>query len=373
MAHDRAWHGHRHRRRRRRRSSQRPRCRRSTSSARCRLAASVGEILQTPPAYSALKVDGQRAYALARARRGRSRSRLGRSPSTTCACSTGADRADARGHVLARAPTSASLARDIALALGTVGHLSRPGPHPRRPLLRSTDALTAGRARRRRRRAACCRRAAPCPTRPRRLGRDRRWRALANGQPAARPDGLRAEVVWVYDPDGSAGRAWRAADGTLLRPRLPYEAKPAIVTIGNFDGVHLGHQKLIQPGRRPRPRARAVQPGHHLRAAPRAGALPRAQADATCRRPRSASELLHAMRHRRRLDLPVHAPSWRGSSRRLHAHGHRAPADRRVVGRRRLRAGPRSAGHDLRAGRDWQRHRLGPAHGPAATCSKARS
>ena len=44
-------------------------------------------------------------------------------------------------------------------------------------------------------------------------------RQFANGQPIPTSSGLRADHVWVYDPDGHLiGLA--AADGHLLRPRL---------------------------------------------------------------------------------------------------------------------------------------------------------
>ena len=82
-----------------------------------------GEQLQTPPAYSAVKVGGRRAYELARARRdARARSRA-RSPSTAPSCSAhDGERARVRDRVL-------------------VGHLRALARHgPGRRLLRGARA-----------------------------------------------------------------------------------------------------------------------------------------------------------------------------------------------------------------------------------------
>jgi tRNA pseudouridine55 synthase len=88
------------------------------------LPAFIGEIEQVPPAYSAIKVEGQRAYALARAdqpvnlvaRRVRiDELRLVEQADTDHA--TFEVRAGKGAYMR-------SLARDLALALGTVGHVS---------------------------------------------------------------------------------------------------------------------------------------------------------------------------------------------------------------------------------------------------------
>jgi tRNA pseudouridine55 synthase len=88
----------------------------------------TGPIEQVPPAYSALKVDGQRAYDLARS--GEDVVLATRSV-TIHALSTG--QSPAAGDALESATLTAhvskgtyirSLARDIALALGTVGHVT---------------------------------------------------------------------------------------------------------------------------------------------------------------------------------------------------------------------------------------------------------
>ena len=97
----------------------------------------TGPIEQTPPAYSALKVDGERAYDLARA--GVEVSLASRSvvvhslrSSSAAALSArhlplaGEDRLDEitlLAHV-SKGTYIRSLARDIALALGTVGHVT---------------------------------------------------------------------------------------------------------------------------------------------------------------------------------------------------------------------------------------------------------
>jgi hypothetical protein len=44
-------------------------------------------------------------------------------------------------------------------------------------------------------------------------------RKFGNGQPVPLPAGLRADHVWVYDPDGHL-IGLGAADGQMLRPRL---------------------------------------------------------------------------------------------------------------------------------------------------------
>lgn len=96
------------------------------------LLAFTGAIVQTPPAYSALKIDGERAYKLARAGEVVV---LAERHLTIFAL----DLLDARAHAADFAVTCSkgtyirSLARDLALALGTVGHVAalrrtRAGP-----------------------------------------------------------------------------------------------------------------------------------------------------------------------------------------------------------------------------------------------------
>jgi tRNA pseudouridine55 synthase len=91
-----------------------------------------GPIVQTPPAYSALKVDGERAYKLARA--GETVELAARNLTIYALDLIGGDAGSARFEVICSKGTYVrSLARDIALALGTVGHVSalrrtRAGP-----------------------------------------------------------------------------------------------------------------------------------------------------------------------------------------------------------------------------------------------------
>ena len=96
------------------------------------LARFTGPIEQVPPAFSALMVDGQRAYDLAR--KGEAVELKTRSVTVSSLELTGADEFSATliAHV-SKGTYIRSLARDIALALGTVGHVTmlrrlRAGP-----------------------------------------------------------------------------------------------------------------------------------------------------------------------------------------------------------------------------------------------------
>jgi tRNA pseudouridine55 synthase len=83
----------------------------------------TGTILQAPPVYSAIKVDGRRAYALARAS---SPPALPRRPVQIAALRLIAvpdrDHADCEA-VVGKGTYIRALARDLAVALGTVGHV----------------------------------------------------------------------------------------------------------------------------------------------------------------------------------------------------------------------------------------------------------
>lgn len=88
------------------------------------LAGFVGEIDQVPPAFSALKVDGQRAYDLAR--RGEApelAARRVRIDALALLAVPGADRAEFE-LVCGKGTYVRSLARDLGRALGTVGHVA---------------------------------------------------------------------------------------------------------------------------------------------------------------------------------------------------------------------------------------------------------
>ena len=92
----------------------------------------TGEIEQVPPAYSALKVDGKRAYDLARAGEEvelASRKVIDPRPDRPASqANSGTDRAGRasipRPLRVSKGTYIRSLARDIAHALGTVGHVT---------------------------------------------------------------------------------------------------------------------------------------------------------------------------------------------------------------------------------------------------------
>jgi tRNA pseudouridine55 synthase len=85
----------------------------------------TGTIMQTPPVYSAIKIAGRRAYALARA---------GRAPplnprpvevlSLRLTATSEPDHADCEA-VVGKGAYIRALARDLALALGTLGHVTQ--------------------------------------------------------------------------------------------------------------------------------------------------------------------------------------------------------------------------------------------------------
>jgi tRNA pseudouridine55 synthase len=91
---------------------------------RAALPAFIGEIQQRPPAFSALKIDGQRAYDLARA--GEAVEMKPRAVTIGRLELLGRPDADHADFVVGcgKGTYIRSLGRDLALALGTVGHLS---------------------------------------------------------------------------------------------------------------------------------------------------------------------------------------------------------------------------------------------------------
>ena len=96
----------------------------SPEAVEAALARFVGEIEQVPPIYSAIKVDGERAYDLARA--GEAVELKARRVTIYEARLLGCPDADhAEIEILCSKGTYVrSLARDLSLALGTVGHVS---------------------------------------------------------------------------------------------------------------------------------------------------------------------------------------------------------------------------------------------------------
>ena len=83
----------------------------------------TGPIRQRPPAYSALKVDGERAYALARAGESVELAERELVIHSLTLLETDGDSATLDVHC-SKGTYVRSLARDIALALGTLGHVS---------------------------------------------------------------------------------------------------------------------------------------------------------------------------------------------------------------------------------------------------------
>ncbi|MBU6269232.1 MAG: tRNA pseudouridine(55) synthase TruB [Sphingomonadales bacterium] len=83
----------------------------------------TGPIEQVPPAYSALKVDGERAYDLARAGKDVALATRRVTIHELAIAAGDADSATLVAHV-SKGTYIRSLARDIALALGTVGHVT---------------------------------------------------------------------------------------------------------------------------------------------------------------------------------------------------------------------------------------------------------
>lgn len=96
----------------------------SEVAIRAALPAFIGTISQQPPAYSALKIDGERAYDLARA--GETVVLAPRQVQITDLQYVYAPDADHAAFVVAcgKGTYVRALARDMALALGTVGHVS---------------------------------------------------------------------------------------------------------------------------------------------------------------------------------------------------------------------------------------------------------
>ena len=171
----------------------------------------VGDILQVPPAYSALKIAGQRAYALAR--RGDTVTLEAR-PVTIYDLRVLALDPFTLEVTCSKGTYIRSLARDIAQALGTVGHLAhllrtRVGPFTLEEAvgLESLDVaqslLPAD---------------AAVPDAPRFDVSEHDIARITNGQ-AVPARGLHAEVVRVYDPSDRLVCLARA-DGDRLQPRL---------------------------------------------------------------------------------------------------------------------------------------------------------
>ena len=295
--------------------------RRRSTDVRAAAAALTGDILQVPPMVSA---DPGRRPAPARAgprgHRGRARGRA-RSPSTASTVGEPPSRAASRSRSPARrAPTSARSPPTSARALGGGAHLR----DLRRTAIgsftvdqaRAVEALDA--------RGACCRR-------PRRCATSRRWRWTTDvAADVGSRQGPRRRRAWASTGDGpvAGGRARRRRSSPCTRRHRGATAKPSVVlaapspavtsarwrccttsgpapgptpgrvvTIGAYDGVHLGHQAVIAEVRRAGRRGRHGERRRHLRPPPGLGGAPGVGAP-PAHRPRA--EARAARRHRAR-------------------------------------------------------------------------
>ncbi|HEY0584072.1 MAG TPA: tRNA pseudouridine(55) synthase TruB [Chloroflexota bacterium] len=180
------------------------------------LSAFRGEIMQKPPAYSALKVGGQRAYAVAR--RGEDVDLAPRPVTIHALDLLSLDESSLELEVTCSKGTYIrALARDLAIALGTLGHLSglvrtRVGP------FRLSDSLTLDAIADRGAAHALLPASQAIPEAPLFNADADQTAKLLNGQ-AVPVDSLHAQSVWVYDPSGQLV-CLASADGSLLRPRL---------------------------------------------------------------------------------------------------------------------------------------------------------
>jgi tRNA pseudouridine55 synthase len=175
-----------------------------------------GEILQTPPRYSAVKVAGRRAYAVARAG-----GEVELAPRPVSVYDLRLLELSAARLIVevtcSRGTYIRALARDMAAALDTVGHLTR--------LVRTRvgsfvldDALSLEAIAMSGVESALLPASRSLPDAPScAVSADEALR-LVNGQALAAA-GQRAECIWVYDPHGLLV-CLASADGTLLRPRL---------------------------------------------------------------------------------------------------------------------------------------------------------
>jgi tRNA pseudouridine55 synthase len=175
-----------------------------------------GDILQIPPQYSALKVAGRRAYAVARA--GGEVDLVPRPITIDDLCLLGWSETELRLEVTCSKGTYIrALARDVAIALGTVGHLTALS-RTQVGSFRLNDALTPDELAARGIGNALLPPTRALPDSSAYAANADEAARLANGQ-AVPIAGLRAEHVWVYDPSGPLV-CLASADGTLLRPRL---------------------------------------------------------------------------------------------------------------------------------------------------------
>ena len=175
-----------------------------------------GEILQVPPQYSAIKVNGQRAYAAAR--RGEEVALTPRRVMIHDVRATLLEPAMLQLDVTCESGTYIrALARDLATALGTVGHLTRlvrlsVGPFA------LDDALSVDEVEARGVTSTLQPASAVLPRAPEVGVTVEHAERLRNS--AAVPSGVAAvDAVWVYDPRRTLV-CLGSSDGTLLRSRV---------------------------------------------------------------------------------------------------------------------------------------------------------
>jgi tRNA pseudouridine55 synthase len=175
-----------------------------------------GTISQTPPAYSAIKVQGQRAYAMAR--RGDTPDLQPRQVTVRELRLLGCT-ADGLSIevVCSRGTYVRALARDLAVALGTVGHLSRlvrtrVGPFD------LAEALTLDQIAERGVASVLLSPEVALPETPVYQASAPEASRLAHGQAITAP-GLQGERVRVHDPGGRLLCVGAATEG-VLRSRI---------------------------------------------------------------------------------------------------------------------------------------------------------
>ena len=281
------------RRPRRRADAGRRRRRRRARPSRRHCPAFRGEIAQGPPAYSAVKVAGRRAYAMARAGeaveladreghdRGARAARVGRHRP---------DAADRDVDVRCSAGTYIrALARDLGAAVGSARTSARSsGPRAGRSRsTRRSRSTTSGRRPRTARsvwRRCCCpstrawtrsrRSSPPTTTSPRSRGasssaRRRPARRRPDPGPRRRRNARRDRPVrdGRLAPDKVLDRRAGPAGAPPVPDRGPVTVGgvdglrtgdgPMFVVVGVFDGLHLGHATCSAPRARRRERRRA--------------------------------------------------------------------------------------------------------------------
>ena len=242
-----------------------------------------------------------------------------------------------------------TLAADLGAALGGCAHLGRPAPPARRLVRASTrparsttieadpaaavltplDRAARPRTARRRRRAGPRRRA-------RRDVSRRRWprrRRSAPGRSRSSPGPARCSP----STSGGArrvtpvGRARAGEASSIVTDRhatSPTSTRPrrgAVVTIGAFDGVHLGHQAVLRARARARRRARPRRRAAHVRPSPGRGRAARVGAEAAHdARPEARAARRDRLR-RRSVRAPVRRGAEQGAGRGLRRRGARRP------------------------------------------------